>query len=77
MNINRKKFLKLTGVAIAMLAVGNAISCNPDAKIEKIEHIYTSMDSPDISKYEKIFFVQVNQNRCQGCHTCNDYCALT
>lgn len=71
MNINRKKFLRLSGGTAIAFALGNTISCSKDAKVE---HVYTSMESPDISKYDKTFFVQVNENRCQGCHTCSENC---
>jgi len=72
MSINRKRFLQIAGGAAAGLVASQTLtSCKNE---EKVEFIYTSMDSPDISEYDKTYFVQVDQNKCQGCHTCTINC---
>lgn len=72
MSINRKRFLQVAGgVAAGLIGAQTVTSCKKD---EKVEHIYTSMETPDISRYDKTIFIQVNQNRCKGCHSCTENC---
>ncbi len=72
MSINRKEFLKIAGGTAAALTAGSLLpSCSKEAKVE---YITTSLGSPDISSYDSTFFVQVDPNKCQGCHTCTDVC---
>lgn len=72
MNINRKDFLKIAGGAAAALAGTHGLtSCK---KEEHVEHIYTSLEAPDITKYDKTYFVQVNQNKCRSCYMCRENC---
>ena len=72
MSINRKEFLKIAGGSAVALTAGQLLpSCSKQAAVE---HVTTSLESPDIKKYDSTFFVQVNPNKCQGCHTCNDVC---
>ncbi len=72
MNIDRKRFLQLAGGAAAGLVGAQALtSCK---KEDVVEHVYTSMESLDISKYNQTFLVQVDQNKCHGCHTCTENC---
>jgi ferredoxin hydrogenase large subunit len=59
------------GAAAGIIAAQSLTSCKKD---ERVEHVYTSMESPDITKYDKTFFVQVDQNKCKGCHTCTINC---
>jgi len=71
MNLDRRKLLQLAGGAAAVFGAQSLISCK---KEERVEHIFTSMESPDLSKYSSTYFIEVDQSRCQGCHTCTENC---
>ncbi|MDR3237974.1 MAG: [FeFe] hydrogenase, group A [Spirochaetia bacterium] len=73
MSINRRDFLKIAGAAAAGSVITGALtSCKkPDVEAESV---FYSTQKPDLSKYDKYYFVQVNADKCQKCGTCRKHC---
>jgi len=72
MDFDGRKLLQLAGgAAAAIFGAQTLTSCKKD---ERVEYIYTSMKSPDLSRYDSTSFVEVDQSLCHGCHTCTENC---
>lgn len=71
MKMNRKNFLKTIGSVSALTGAWSLTSCT---KKDKVEHILTEQKAPSSSEYDSIYYIQVDQSRCQSCYTCTDVC---
>jgi ferredoxin hydrogenase large subunit len=72
MRFNRREFLKLFGFSATAATIAGVTGCSK--RTETVEHVKVRMNAPRSGNYDRLYFVQVDQERCQGCDTCNEYC---
>jgi ferredoxin hydrogenase large subunit len=72
MKITSKTVMKFTGILAALSGSQLLTSCKSDSV--DAEHIIAETKIPSVDEYDKTFYVQVDQNLCHGCSTCNAVC---
>jgi ferredoxin hydrogenase large subunit len=83
---SRRGFLKTVGVAVgAAVAVGAGCSAAPKKNTGPalssgggrvdVEKVDTIMKAPDYREIDRLYFVQVDEKKCEACGQCQDICA--
>ncbi|GEM_PF-191053 len=71
METSRRNFFKLIGGVSVASAATALYGCE---RKKEVEHVRMNMDSIASDKYDTTFFLQVNESKCHGCHTCTELC---
>lgn len=74
MKIDRKTFLKSFCGTAAVAGIPFLSSCKKKDEGANIEQVVTNFKAPKPDEYDKIYYIQVDKDKCQSCETCRDVC---